>query len=264
MPAKAAATYKKVLKLDPHHESALLQLVEACAQQGQLADAKTHLRSAIEKRRSAQRPIGRRFARHSSERARSERLRGAARRRLDIRVRTGKATAADLLDLARELDSRGRTEESEALLEEVVRRDPGATGGAAAPRQRGALARRARSRPPVPARRLAVDRSSSCCSPRARSLLKVGDLDGGARAARPLPVAATRTAPKRLRRLATHSRGSRRATRWSTCSSIRHRPTATTARRRGVCRGSSIARRDMSRPCCASSRCASTAISTRR
>src|SRR5262245_2913704 len=38
MPAKAAASYKKVLKLDPHHESALLQLVEACAQQGQLAD----------------------------------------------------------------------------------------------------------------------------------------------------------------------------------------------------------------------------------
>ena len=51
MPAKAAATFKKVLKLDPHHEYALLQLVEACRPQGQLAEAKTHLRSAIEKRR---------------------------------------------------------------------------------------------------------------------------------------------------------------------------------------------------------------------
>ena len=32
--------------------AALLQLVEACAQQGQLADAKTHLQAAIEKRKA--------------------------------------------------------------------------------------------------------------------------------------------------------------------------------------------------------------------
>ena len=50
--AKAAASYRKVLKLDPAHEGALLQLVEACAQQGQLADAKTHLQAAIEKRKA--------------------------------------------------------------------------------------------------------------------------------------------------------------------------------------------------------------------
>jgi tetratricopeptide (TPR) repeat protein len=125
MPAKAAATYKKVLKLDPHHESALLQLVEACAQQGQLADAKAHLRSAIEKRRNRNDQAGADslVIRLSELDPTDFEARLAASY---IRVRTGKATAADLLDLARELDSRGRTEESEALLEEVVRRDPGA------------------------------------------------------------------------------------------------------------------------------------------
>ena len=56
MPAKAAATFKKVLKLDPHHESALLQLVEACAPAGpaprrQSAPAQRH-REAPHARRS--------------------------------------------------------------------------------------------------------------------------------------------------------------------------------------------------------------------
>jgi tetratricopeptide (TPR) repeat protein len=125
MPGKAAATYKKVLKLDPHHESALLQLVEACAQQGQLAEAKGHLRSAIDKRRNRNDQSGADslVIRLSELDPNDFEARLAASY---IRVRTGKATAADLLDLSRELDIRGRTEEAEALLEEVVRRDPGA------------------------------------------------------------------------------------------------------------------------------------------
>jgi tetratricopeptide (TPR) repeat protein len=49
---KAAASYKKVLKHDPQHEPALLQLVEACAQQGLLKDAKAHLRSALDRRQA--------------------------------------------------------------------------------------------------------------------------------------------------------------------------------------------------------------------
>jgi tetratricopeptide (TPR) repeat protein len=124
--AKAAASYRKVLKLDPHHEGALLQLVEACAHQGQVADAKTHLQAAIEKRK----------ARNDQDGADTLAIRlaeldpsdfDARLQAAQIRVRTGKVVTADLLALAKELDERKRVTEAEALLEEVVKRDPGAT-----------------------------------------------------------------------------------------------------------------------------------------
>ena len=124
--AKAAATYRKVLKLDPGHESALLQLVEACAQQGQLGDAKTHLQAAVEKRK----------ARGDQDGADTLAIRlaeldpndfEARLQAAKIRVRTGKVVTADLMSLAQELDTRKRTNEAEELLEEVVKRDPGAT-----------------------------------------------------------------------------------------------------------------------------------------
>jgi tetratricopeptide (TPR) repeat protein len=124
--AKAAASYRKVLKLDPQHEGALLQLVEACALQGQLGDAKTHLQAAIDKRKGRGDQDGAdalvlrlsELDPHDFE----ARLQAAA-----IRVRTGKVVTADLLALAKELDARKRVGEAEALLEEVVKRDPGAT-----------------------------------------------------------------------------------------------------------------------------------------
>ena len=124
--AKAAASYRKVIKLDPSHEGALLQLVEASAQQGQLADAKVHLQSAIEKRK----------ARGDQDGADTLAIRlaeldpndfEARLQAASIRVRTGKVVTADLLALAKELDSRKRVSEAEALLEEVVKRDPAAT-----------------------------------------------------------------------------------------------------------------------------------------
>ena len=124
--AKAAASYRKVLKLDPGHEGALLQLVEACAQQGQLADAKTHLQAAVEKRK----------ARGDQEGADTLAIRlaeldpndfEARLQAAKIRVRTGKVVTADLIALAQELDSRKRTSDAEELLEEVVKRDPAAT-----------------------------------------------------------------------------------------------------------------------------------------
>jgi tetratricopeptide (TPR) repeat protein len=124
--AKAAASYRKVLKLDPQHEGALLQLVEASAGQGQLAEAKTHLQAAIEKRKARGDQDGAdtlviRLAELDPEDFEA-RLQAAS-----IRVRTGKVVTADLLALAKELDSRKRVGEAEALLEEVVKRDPGAT-----------------------------------------------------------------------------------------------------------------------------------------
>lgn len=124
--AKAAASYRKVLKLDPHHEGALLQLVEACAHQGQLADAKTHLQAAIEKRKGRGDQDGADgLAIRLAELDPNDfdaRLQAA-----QIRVRTGKVVTADLLALAKELDERKRMTEAEALREEVVKRDPGAT-----------------------------------------------------------------------------------------------------------------------------------------
>jgi tetratricopeptide (TPR) repeat protein len=124
--AKAAASYRKVLKLDPNHEGALLQLVEASAQQGHLADAKTHLQAAIDRRK----------ARGEQDGADTLAIRlaeldpsdfDARHQAAKIRVRTGKVVTADLLSLAQELDARKRTSEAEELLEEVVKRDPGAT-----------------------------------------------------------------------------------------------------------------------------------------
>jgi tetratricopeptide (TPR) repeat protein len=124
--AKAAASYRKVLKLDPHHEGALLQLVEACAHQGQVADAKTHLQAAIDKRKGRGDQDGAdtlvmRLAQLDPQDFDTRVL--AAQ----IGVRTGKASAAELIALANELDARRRVTEGEALLEEVVKRDPGAT-----------------------------------------------------------------------------------------------------------------------------------------
>jgi tetratricopeptide (TPR) repeat protein len=124
--AKAAASYRKVLKLDPGHESALLQLVEAAAQQGQIADAKAHLQSAIDKRKG----------RGDQDGADALTIRLATLDPSDfearlqaawIQVRTGKASNAELMELARQLDERKREHEAEQLLEEVVKRDPGAT-----------------------------------------------------------------------------------------------------------------------------------------
>jgi tetratricopeptide (TPR) repeat protein len=124
--AKAAASYRKVLKLDGQHEGALLQLVEACAHQGQLADAKTHLQAAIDKRKG----------RGDQDGADALVVRLAeldpndfeARLQASwIQVRTGKTVTSELLALAKELDSRKRVGEAEQLLEEVVKRDPAAT-----------------------------------------------------------------------------------------------------------------------------------------
>ncbi len=124
--AKAAASFRKVLKLDAQHEGALLHLVDACAQQGQLSDAKTHLLAAIDRRKG----------RGDQDGADALVVRLAAldpndfEARLQaawIQVRTGKTVTAELLALARELDAQKRVSEAEALLEEVVKRDPGAT-----------------------------------------------------------------------------------------------------------------------------------------
>src|SRR5207248_5666234 len=48
--AKAGAVYKKILKLKPDHERALLQLSEILGNQGLYADARAHLNTVVELR----------------------------------------------------------------------------------------------------------------------------------------------------------------------------------------------------------------------
>jgi tetratricopeptide (TPR) repeat protein len=48
--AKAGAIYKKVLKLDPDHEHALLHAADAARRQGRFADARAHLTVAVDRR----------------------------------------------------------------------------------------------------------------------------------------------------------------------------------------------------------------------
>ena len=50
---KAAAIYKKILKLQPDHERALLQAAELVAGQGLYADARAYLNTVLEKRRAS-------------------------------------------------------------------------------------------------------------------------------------------------------------------------------------------------------------------
>ena len=50
---KAAAVYKKIIKLKPDHEHALLQAADLVAGQKLFADARAYLNTVIEKRRAA-------------------------------------------------------------------------------------------------------------------------------------------------------------------------------------------------------------------
>ncbi|HMB78714.1 MAG TPA: tetratricopeptide repeat protein, partial [Vicinamibacterales bacterium] len=50
--AKAAAVYKKILKLKPDHEHTLVQVSEILGSQGRYADARFHLNTLIELRKA--------------------------------------------------------------------------------------------------------------------------------------------------------------------------------------------------------------------
>lgn len=50
--AKAAALYRKILKLRPEHEHALLQCAEVAATQGVLVDARNYLKAVAERRQA--------------------------------------------------------------------------------------------------------------------------------------------------------------------------------------------------------------------
>ena len=78
---KAIALYKKVLKLKPDHEHALLQAGEIAASQGLLLDARTFLNALSARYRARGDDRGLAAGPNQTGFARSRRLPGAVRRR---------------------------------------------------------------------------------------------------------------------------------------------------------------------------------------
>ncbi|MES1165118.1 MAG: tetratricopeptide repeat protein, partial [Verrucomicrobiota bacterium] len=122
--AKANAVYKKILKLKPDHEHALLQVADLLAGQGLYADARVHLTAVVEHRRS----------RGDARGAAQVRIRlgsldpedfSARRQAAAARVETGDTPGAvrDLKEIAAGLVERGRAPESLDALREALALD---------------------------------------------------------------------------------------------------------------------------------------------
>jgi tetratricopeptide (TPR) repeat protein len=119
--AKAAALYKKILKLRPEHEHALLQCGEIAATQGVLVDARTFLKSVADRRqaRGDRRGVAQIAVRLASLDPQdfAARLEGA-RARLELKDQAG--AVRDLKELAGELRVNGRAQEAIDALREAV------------------------------------------------------------------------------------------------------------------------------------------------
>ena len=118
---KAGALYKKVLKLQPDHEHALIQGAELAASQGLLADARSYLNTVAERRRSRgdQRGAAQiRIRLGSLDPADFEARANAARARAQI----GDVSDAlgDLKEIAAELTAKGREADAIEVLREAA------------------------------------------------------------------------------------------------------------------------------------------------
>ena len=118
---KAGALYKKVLKLKPDHEHALIQGAEIAASQGLLADARSYLHTVAERRRSRGDKRGAaqiRIRLGSLDPADFEARANAARARSEIGDTQGALT--DLKEIAAELTSKGREADAIEVLREAA------------------------------------------------------------------------------------------------------------------------------------------------
>lgn len=122
---KAAAVYKKILKLKPDHEHALLQAAEIAGSQGLYADARTYLNLVVEKRRSRGDKRGTAQARiilggldPADYAGRSD----AARARVEMSDVAG--AVRDFREMATELTEKGRTPEAVEFLREAAQLNP--------------------------------------------------------------------------------------------------------------------------------------------
>lgn len=122
---KASALYKKILKLAPHDEHALVQAAEAAAAQRLLADARTFFLAAAEQRRARGDAAG--VARivvrlGALDPADIDARMAAARARVDLDDTLG--AIADLTQLATELAEKGRDDEALRPLRAILECDP--------------------------------------------------------------------------------------------------------------------------------------------
>jgi tetratricopeptide (TPR) repeat protein len=122
---KAAAVYKKIVKLKPDHEHALMQAAELAAGQGLFADARAYLNTVIEKRRAAGDQRGAAQARVMlggiDPADFSARIEGA-RARLDVNDAAG--AVRDLCAIASELSEATRYAEAIDALREAAALQP--------------------------------------------------------------------------------------------------------------------------------------------
>ncbi|MBI2835307.1 MAG: tetratricopeptide repeat protein [Acidobacteria bacterium] len=119
---RAAALYKKILKVRPDDEATQLHLADVSARQGLLADAKGILISVIERRRSRGDKVGidDLFARLGAV----DPAEAKARRAAIPRAENDTKSAAQLREIAADLSRRGKTAEALTVLRQVVRLDP--------------------------------------------------------------------------------------------------------------------------------------------
>jgi tetratricopeptide (TPR) repeat protein len=124
--SKAGALYKKILKLKPDHEQALLQSAEIAGSQGLLVEARAHLNTLLERRRSRsdQRGVAQiRIRLAMLDPADYAARFAAARARIDVGDATG--ALVDFKNLAKELIENGRAGEAAEALREAAILSPG-------------------------------------------------------------------------------------------------------------------------------------------
>ncbi|HXW05278.1 MAG TPA: tetratricopeptide repeat protein [Vicinamibacterales bacterium] len=193
---KAAALYKKILKIDPDSEAVQLQLAEVSARQGLLADAKAYL-SLVESRRrkrgdrrGAAEIIVRLGTLDSGD---FEARQLAARTLEDMGQASGAADAYKAM--SDDLAEKGRTADALAALREYARLAPGD------PAARATLARAALERGDLDGARKHLDRETAGSDPALLLALVELDLRAGAinRARELLPGLLASSADSRAR-----------------------------------------------------------------
>jgi tetratricopeptide (TPR) repeat protein len=123
--AKAAAVYKKILKLKPDHEHTLVQVSEILGSQGRYADARSHLNALIELRKGKGDTRGVLQARVRLGSLDPEDYDGrlsAANARIEMGDKGG--ALSDLKEIAGELADKGRQTEAIEVLREAAKLNP--------------------------------------------------------------------------------------------------------------------------------------------
>ena len=123
--AKAGAIYKKILKVKPNHEHALVQIADILGSQGLYADARAHLKTLIELRQSKGDTRGAIQAKIRLGSLDPEDYEGrltAASARIELGDVGGAMN--DLKEIAAELADKGRQEEAIEVLHEAAKLNP--------------------------------------------------------------------------------------------------------------------------------------------